>query len=48
MPFEKQIEASQTREKADKFGVHRLQNDLCEMPGVPKQSEKMLSANDDY
>ena len=34
--FEVWVEASQTREKADEFGVHRLQNDLHEMPGVPK------------
>ena len=38
--FEEWVEASQTREKADEFGVHRLQNDLREMPGVPKRSEK--------
>ena len=48
VPFEKQIEAGQTREKADEFGVHRLQNDLREMPGVPKRSEKMLSADNYY
>ena len=40
VPFEECVKASQTREKADKFGVHRLQNDLREMPGVPKRSEK--------
>ena len=41
VPFEKRIEVGQTREKADKFGVHRLQNDLREMPGVPKRSDKV-------
>ena len=38
---------AKAREKADEFDVHRLQNDLREMPGVPKRSEKILSADDD-
>ena len=44
VPLKKQIKVSQTREKADEFGVHRLQNDLHEMPGMPKQSEKRRNA----
>ena len=31
---------AKVREKADEFDVHKLQNDLREMPGVQRRSEK--------
>ena len=50
VPFEECVKASQTREKADEFGVHRLQNDLRDARGTEAKREvtKMLSADNYY